>query len=366
MQRVNSRDVARRAGVSQSTVSRVLNNNLQDKFPISQETIERVMNAVEELGYEPDLAARSLRTGQTLMIGILFDDILSSLSHKILEGIQTTLDQAGFHVLIQSAGHKEVRAEADIKRAQEYVRWFHAQRVEGIIVVDSRANAATLGDTLKSSGLPLIFVNRFWKENPPHAFVYPDDRGGGYMATRHLIELGHQKIGYINGPDERCSCGPDRLLGFQDALREAELEIRTEWMWRGNWRPESGYAAGKQILSRADRPTAIFAANDYMAIGCIRAAFDLGLRVPEDFAIVGFDNREAATYVEPALTTVTLPGDEMGTRAAELMVSAIRGEEYPVAGVQIPSTIIIRNSCGSNAVPPSTWLWKPSHESDSD
>lgn len=359
MQRVNSRDVARRAGVSQSTVSRVLNNNFHDKFPISQETIDRVIQAVEELGYEPNLAARGLRTGQTLMIGILFDDILSRLSHKILEGIQTTLDRAGFHVLIQSSGHREDRTDADIKKDQEYVRWFQAQRVAGIIMVDSRANAARPEDSLNSGGLPMIFVNRFWKENPPHPFIYPNDREGGYMATRHLIDLGHRKIGYINGPDERCTCGSDRLLGFQDALAEAGLEMRPEWVFRGGWSPESGYEAGKHILSSTDRPTAIFSANDYMAIGCIRAAHDLRIRVPEELAIVGFDNREAATYVEPALTTVILPGDEMGAHAAELMMKAVRGEEYPIEGMQISSRLIIRNSCGSGAVPPSTWLWQP-------
>lgn len=359
MQRVSSRDVARRAGVSQSTVSRVLNSHLHDKFPISQETIDRVMQAVEELGYEPNLAARSLRTGRSLTVGVLFDDILSSLSHKILEGIQATLDDAGLHVLIQSSGHREDRTAADNKRDQEYVRWFRAQRVAGIIMVDSRANAARPEDSLNSGGVPMVFVNRFWEENPPHPFVYPDDRGGGYMATRHLIDLGHRKIGYINGPNERCTCGSHRFLGYQDALAEAGIGMRPEWILRGSWRPESGYEVGRQILSGSDRPTAIFAANDYMAIGCIRAARDLGVHVPEELAVVGFDNREAATYVEPALTTVTLPGTEMGIRAAELMLRAVRGDQYAVAGMQVSSSLIVRNSCGSGAVPPGTWLWVP-------
>jgi LacI family transcriptional regulator len=359
MRRINSRDVARRAGVSQSTVSRVLNNNFSDKIPISQETIERVTKVVEELGYEPNLAARSLRTRQTSMIGVLFDDILSSLSHKILEGIYATTEEAGFHILIQSSGHRENRTKADIARDQECLRWFQAQQVEGIIVVDSRANVAHPEDSLNSGGLPIIFVNRYWNENPPHAFVYPDDRGGGQMATRHLIDLGHQKIGYINGPAERCTCSSERLLGFQDALREAGLEMRPEWVVRGDWRPESGYNAAKQIFRHGERPTALFVANDYMAVGCIRAVQELGIRVPEDLAIVGFDNREAATYVEPPLTTVTLPGDAMGRLAAEMMIDATRKKQVPITGRQVPSRLLIRNSCGSGTVSPGSWLWQP-------
>lgn len=358
MRRASSRDVARRAGVSQSTVSRVLNKNISDKFPISEDTIARVLQAVDELDYEPNLAARSLRTRQTMMIGVLFDDIDCDLSTEILSGILTVLNDAGYHILVRSSEHDEERTRADVERDRECVHWFRAQQVEAIIIVDSRANLALPEDDLDSGDVPMVFINRIWEneEMSNHTFVYPDSIGGGYLATHHLIALGHQRIGYINGPEERCTCGGDRLTGFRNALAEANLVSNPEWVLRGDWSAESGYAAGQKLLSRNNRPTAIFAANDYMAIGCIAAARNLGLDVPEDLAVVGFDNRDVAIYTDPALTTVTLPGLEMGRGGAELVIAAARGEAFRPGGTIVPSKLIVRNSCGSNRVPKGKWL----------
>ncbi len=330
---VKLEDIAKETGFSISTVSRVLSNS---SYPVSEPIREKVLRAAERMGYEPNIAARSLRTDRTDTIGIIVDDLLSPFTPPIVRGIQDYLNKNGFLSLI-------VNSDWDPSQEQTAIKTLLSRPVDGIIFVEY--SHQTTSDELERSHKPRVFVHRLFG-SPIKNSVVPDDYYGASLATDHLIELGHRRIGYINGPESWHTCRA-RLSGYQDALARRNLPFEPALVQPGDWELESGYTAASNFLKLGKQPTAIFAANDLMALGAIYAIQDAGLNVPGDVALVGYDNRNFTKTVRPRITTVSMPVIEMGGAAAELLLKQIAEGRKEEQEIRVKGQLIIRETCGA-------------------
>ena len=330
---VKLEDIAKETGFSISTVSRVLSNS---NYPVAEQIREKVVRAAETMGYEPNIAARSLRTDRTKTIGIIVDDLLSPFTPPIVRGIQDYLNENGFLSLI-------VNSDWDPDQEQAAIKTLLSRPVDGIIFVEY--SHQTTSDVLERSNKPRVFVHRLFG-SPIKNSVVPDDYYGASLASEHLIRLGHDRIGYINGPENWHTCRA-RLRGYQDTLASHNLLLDVSLIQPGDWEMDSGYAAAQHFLKQEDPPTAIFAANDSMALGAIYAIQDAWLRIPEDIAVVGYDNRNFTTTVRPRITTVSMPVIEMGGVAAELLLKQIAEGRKEEEEIKVKGQLIIRETCGA-------------------
>src|SRR5215211_3080190 len=326
-------DIAKETGFSISTVSRVLSNST---YSVSEPIREKVLRVAERMGYEPNIAARSLRTDRTNTIGIIVDDLLSPFTPPIVRGIQDYLNENGFLSLI-------VNSDWDPDQEQAAIRALLSRPVDGSSCVEY--SHQTTSDVLERSHKPHVFVHRLFG-SPIKNSVVPDDYYGARLATEHLINLGHQRIGYINGPENWHTCRA-RLSGYQDTLASHGLPFDASLVQPGDWEIESGYAAANNLLRHDRQPTAIFAANNAMSLGAIYAIQDAGLNVPEDVAIVGYDNRNFTKTVRPRITTVSMPVIEMGGVAAELLLRQIAEGRKEEEEIKVKGQLIIRETCGA-------------------
>lgn len=336
--KVTISDVARAAKVSRSTVSRVLNDDPR----VHPYTRYRVKRSIKELGYRPNAIARMLKQNRSFTIAVLVDQLNSYFSACTLEGIEGFARKNGYNLLLGVSRENEAIEE-------RYMSLFEDRQIEGIVVVRSWVHE--LHSVFKDSDIPVVLVYCFSHE-PDLDCVIPDDYQGAHVATKHLIEHGHTRIGFINGPADWKAC-TDRLHGYKTALEQVGIEFSQELVRYGGWESLDGYKAAKDLLA-GEKPTAIFAANDYIAVGVIEAANEMGMSVPGDLAVVGYDDREPAKYVNPPLTTVRLPLEEMALRASETLIAKIesirRGgssrprDKHQLISVECP--LVVRASCG--------------------
>jgi len=333
---VTIRDVAEAAGVSIATVSRVLNNI---NHPVGAETRQRILAAAESLGYRPNIAARSLRTDRSATVGIIADDIVGPFATKIIRGIQDRLRQAGYLCVI-------ISADWDPEAEREAIHDLISRSIDGIIFSETWHNTAV--ESLDIASKPYVFVHRQFAA-PGQYSTIPDEHHGAHLAMTHLIGLGHRRIGYINGP-EHYYASALRLDGYQEELARAQIAFDPALVGCGDWGLDSGYAAMVRLLDAQPRLTALFAGNDLMAAGAIYALQDAGLRVPEDVAVVGYDDREISRTFRPKLTTVTLPCYEMGQAAAQMLLERMGGKREIVEEVKVRGCLLVRESCGADAV----------------
>ncbi len=327
-------ELAQAAGVSVSTVSRALSNG---KYPLKKETRQQILKLAEEMGYKPNLVARSLQSSRSHLVGVIVDRMQSPFAAATVQGIQDGLLDAGYSISIAYSNR-------DHAVAIQAINSFYSHQVSGIIILNSWLH--TFNDSILSSqDRPFVFVNRVF-DNCIQNCVGPGDRQGARLATQHLVDLGHRRIGYINGLEDWIEA-QNRLAGYRDVLIEHGLPVDESLIRQGNWGVDSGYEAARELLALAERPTAIFAANDIMALGAIYAIQKAGLEVPADVAIVGYDDRDFAAWIRPALTTIRMPSYEMGQAAARLLLEQINKEELEDA-TQITGKLLIRESCGTN------------------
>lgn len=326
-------DIAKETGFSVSTVSRVLSNS---NYRVSEPIREKVLRVAATMGYEPNIAARSLRTDRTNTIGIIVDDLLSPFTPPIVRGIQDYLNEYGFLSLI-------VNSDWDPDQEQSAIKTLLSRPVDGIIFVEY--SHQTTSDVLERSNKPRVFVHRLFG-SPIKNSVVPDDYYGAGMATSHLIGLGHSRIAYINGPENWHTCRA-RLSGYKDTLAAHNILFDASLIQPGDWEIESGYTSAQKLLQLDKRPTAIFAANDAMALGTIYAIQDAGLTVPDDVAVVGYDNRNFTKTVRPRITTVNMPVIEMGGVAAELLLKQIAEGRKEEDEIKVKGQLIIRETCGA-------------------
>ncbi|MBX3084419.1 MAG: LacI family DNA-binding transcriptional regulator [Anaerolineae bacterium] len=332
---VTMRDVALKAGVSQGTVSRVLNGTATS-ISISNDTQQRVMNAVEELGYYPNLAARTLRTQRTHLIAIMIADISNPFYHVIVRTIQDIVRVKDYDVMIANTDHHyedEKRFCAAVMR----------RAVDGVIMVPFHLTTEEIDQVIKRTGTSIVALGKHIT-HPEVDLVYADDQRATYEGIQWLIQQGHRRIGFIGVPDN-FPPGPRRLHGYQAALQEAGIALNSDYLAFGDFTAETGYQAMQSFLALPAPPTAVFSCNDRIAIGAIASAQDAGRRVPTEVAVMGFDNIPEATLIRPHLTTMAQHPAKMAQQLAQALLERIDGVYTGTQRLfEVPCTLVKRDS----------------------
>jgi LacI family transcriptional regulator len=324
------REVAEIAGVSYATVSHVINNTRV----VSPGTRQRVLDAMAQLNYRPNALARSLRRGKTNTIGLVLPDSANPFFAEISRSIEDAAFKKGYSVFL-------CNTELDTQRELFYVDTLSKKQVDGIIFVAAGDQTDSL-DFLTREGMPVVMIDR----NVPNVqvdAVLPDHQRGGFFATRHLIQLGHQRIACIAGPSI-ITPSTERITGYRNALEQAGIPFDEKLVIRGDYHPQSGMEITHSILQMRPRPTAVFALNDLMALGALRAVAEEGCSVPRDLAVVGYDDLELAQFTNPPLTTIAQPKKEIGVQAVSLLVERISENGRPPRRLVLPPELIVRHS----------------------
>jgi LacI family transcriptional regulator len=336
--KANIKDIARIARVSHTTVSRALN----DKPRIRKETKERILSIAKELGYRPNFIAKSLVLKRTRTLGLVITNIANPFYTELAQGIEKTATRLGYSIILCST-------QSDISTEKQYIEMLRSKGVDGIIFSSAHMVDPNIV-ALAEEEFPIILVNRrtyhpVVKEKVNYVGV--DNILGGYLAVEHLIRLGHKNIGVIGGSAES-SVGLERLEGGKKAFSTYGLGQRNDYFLEGNFLKKSGYQKGKQFLKMAELPTAIFATNDYMAFGVCQAILEEGLRIPEDVALVGFNDIEFSSMQGIELTTIGQKKFEMGAIAVEMLVEKVEksGEKASSKEFLLMPELIIRKTCG--------------------
>ncbi|MDK2897377.1 MAG: LacI family transcriptional regulator [Candidatus Atribacteria bacterium] len=328
-------DIAKLAGVSPATVSRALNQKTQ----VKAETRKRILEIAKELNYSPNYLARSLKNRQTHTISLVISDVTNPFFTTLARGVEDTASRQGFNTIL-------CNTDEDPTKEREYLDLLLRRRVDGLIV-SSCGQGETLSELLAKE-VPVILVDRRI-EDLGWDFVVGDSEAGAYQLTKHLIEIhGCRNIAMITGPDT-ISTSKERIAGFKRALQEAGIPIKPEWIAVGYFKEEFGYKIASQFFSQKNNlPQAIFAGNNFIAIGVVRAARERGIKIPEDLALVAFDDLEAASLFCPFLTVAKQPAYTMGSLATQFLLERISGGEKvrEKREVILKPEIIIRHSCG--------------------
>lgn len=324
------KDVARAAGVSVATVSRALNGAEN----VTAETRQRVQSAATELRFTPSSAARSLITRRTHTVGALLPDLYGEYFSELIRGVDLKARARGLHLLVSSS-------HGDASEAASALRAMHG-RVDGLLVMSPHIDTAALAANLPQ-GLPVVLINTRLPEEGVASFAV-DNHGGAYAMTRHLISRGHRRVAFIAGPENNYEA-QERLRGYRSALADL-LPGASELVLQGDFTEESGWRAGSEIATLAQRPDAVFCGNDMMAIGCLAALAEAGMRVPHDIALAGFDDIPMARYASPPLTTVRVRIAELGSLALDRLASAIENPGRSAAQHQtLRAELVVRQSC---------------------
>ncbi len=329
--RVDRDEVARLAGVSSATISYVINNGPR---PVSPETRARVLDAIKKLGYQPNAVARNFRRQRTSTIGLILPDTENPYYAEVTRGIERVAMEQGYFVV-------QCHSDFSLKREVQFVDLLYTERAAGVVWVPTTESREP-ADKLAQYHLPTVMLDRT-VPGVSTPSVVADNYRGAYLATKHLIDLGHKLIGCIGRPLD-LSHSHSRIQGYRAALEEYGLPFDGGLVVRGGFRPDDGRTAGLELIGHSPRPTAIFAYNDYMAIGAMRAAYEKGLRVPDDLAIAGFDDIPQSALTCPSLTTIRQPKAELGSRAAQLILELIAGRAPETTSIMLDVELVVRES----------------------
>ena len=339
---VSIKDIAEAANVTPGTVSRAL----RDSPRVNPDTKKRIQKIADRMGYSPDAQARSLVEGRTRTIGVVVTTMTDPFIGGILQSVETTAQDHGYSVILASSNDSSDREIAAAETLQ-------SKRVDGVIVSSSRVGVLHQG-RLERLGVPVVLINSLVRHQGRYTFsIGVDNRLGGFLATEHLLQLGHRRIAYVAAPDDR-SDSMERLSGYRDALAGAGIDHDPALVVRGTGRAGGGERAFPLLRSLPDPPSAVFCYNDMTAIGLIHAAHAAGLSLPQDLAVVGFDDIIFAPYVYPPLTTVAQPVAELGRRAMEMVLSLLPdGDADPDTSTDriLPGRLIVRASSGAKQLP---------------
>lgn len=330
--RATINDIARLAGVSKKTVSRVIN---QSPF-VRDETRERIEAVIAEWGYAPDPQARGLAFRRSFLIGMIYDNPNPQYVVNMQLGLLDGMRGSGFELVVHPCNRSSPTFLTDIRAFVE------RQKLYGVVLPPSVSEDERVAKLLNEIGCAYIRIASVELDKPEHMIV-GHDRMGGAQAARHIVELGHKRIAFISGPESFRS-SHERRGGFEDALAEAGLALVPEDIVQGAYTFESGVACGDLLLSRTPRPTAIFCGNDEMAAGVLQSARKAGLSVPQDLTVVGFDDFQIAQAVWPPLTTIHTPTREIGRIAVEKLIGGERREPRDVTKME--PNLVIRESSG--------------------
>jgi DNA-binding LacI/PurR family transcriptional regulator len=326
---VSIKDIARRAGVSHSTVSRALSGSPL----VNHDTKRRIQELAREMGYTPSAVARAMSTGRTRTLGLVVTTIADPFVAEVVRGIEETALDQGYNVILCSSN-------GDPERELAAVRTLRAKWVDALIVTSSWVG--DFYEQLAEIQAPLVLINNQQPGESTYS-VRNDDLRGGALAAEYLAGLGHTRIAYVTGP-ERAMASQLRLEGVQRALESAGIGIPGKWILDGTGLPEGGERAVERLLRASPCPTALFCYNDATAMGCLRAAKQAGLHVPRDLSILGYDDIAAAPYLDPPLTTVAQTKYALGQTATEMALALIQGQEK-TRDILLQPQLVIRSSC---------------------
>ncbi|HID92562.1 MAG TPA: LacI family transcriptional regulator [bacterium (Candidatus Stahlbacteria)] len=325
------KEVAERAQVAISTVSAVINNSA----PVSERTRQRVLKAIKALNYRPNRLARSLKTKQSFSVGVIVPDLTNPFFPEVVRGIESVARQHAYNIILCDTDEKQATGVASLNLLIE-------KQVDGVILVGGvipKANILSLGDNV----LPIVMIEKDY-DIPWISIVMVDAKKGAYDSVNHLINLGHRRISFITERLPRSKI-QRRFEGYKLALKHNGIAFDSLLVKEVSPTFEGGYKAMNSLLSMEEPPDAVFAYNDLMAIGALKSIHAIGLKVPNDIAVVGFDDIQAASFTSPPLTTVALPKHEMGVKAMQLILELISGKGKHKK-ILLPTKLVVRESCG--------------------
>ncbi|MEA3311895.1 MAG: LacI family DNA-binding transcriptional regulator [candidate division WOR-3 bacterium] len=330
MERLTIRDVAHAAGVSINTVSRALSG----KPDVNEETRKTILSAAEKLGYRPNKLARGLQSNKTQTVGVVITDIANPFFSALVKGVEESAREENYSIVLQDT-------DENYEKEKEAIQVLLAEQVDGLLITPVQTSKETIED-LKRTGLPFVLLGRHF-DGLETDYVVTDDVQGGFQTTEHLIELGHKRIAMINGP-LHISSAKERFQGYQKALDHYGIELDESILSAGAITTEDGYKVAKSLLGRQPQPTAVFAYSDFVAFGVMKAIREVGLEIPEDIAVMGYDDVEFSSCLEVPLTTVRIPKRELGRKAMKLLSKKIEKEKRELQKCTLKARLIPRQS----------------------
>lgn len=332
MKRATLKEVALQAGVSTATVSNVLNG----KKYVSNEVKEQVHSAMQSLNYQPNIIAKSLRIQESRIIGLLISDIANPFFSSVVRGIENELAANDYNILL-------CNTDSSVEKEREYLEGLIGKRIDGL-VVSSAGNTGDYFRSLERTGVPIVFLNRC-PEFMNCDVIMTNNTSGAYSATEHLIRHGYSKIAIINGPTS-ISTGKDRLTGYRRALEDYGMDEQESLVKTGQFDYQSGYEKMKELLEQDYKPDAVFISNNSMTLGGYKYIKEKGIRIPEQLAVIVYDDPEWAELVDPPITSVRQQTYELGVQAAKLIMASIKDKKTKRDIMYMDTSLIIRESCG--------------------
>lgn len=326
-------DVAKHSGFSIATVSRVINESDQ----VTQETRDAVQRSMNELGYIPNRVARRLRQkgGRRHLFGLILPDIQNPFNAELARGIEDVAYANEFAVMLCNSDDK-------FKKEEFYLNVMRAESVDGVILPPNQESDAAVLDLI-DRGMPVVIIDRALQDADVDT-VEVDNFGGALEAVTHLIERGHKRIAHISGP-ESISNSRSRRRGYKQALKDAGISVEPDYILEGDWKQKTGRAYASQLLELPTPPTALFVSNNLMAVGALEAIHQKGLKVPNDIALIGFDDLPWAEALDPPLTVVRQPAYEVGQQAAEILLNRLNNPDAPIEKRRLKPQLVLRKSC---------------------
>ncbi len=325
-------DIARRAGVSTTTVSRVINDK---PLGVSGKTREHVKAIMYEMNYRPSQLARGIALSHSNIIGVIIPDVSNLFFPKMLRGIDDYISARGYSMML-------FNSDFDPEREKKQLISMVDNRVDGVILCSGVSNEGFLRD-YRAYGMPLVMIGRTFDSDYADGCITGDNESGMYQSTTYLIGHGHKDILYLDGAPE--SSGPmHRLTGYRHALQDAAVPFSPALVHQGEFSIEYGFDMVNGLLSEGARFTAVVSGSDLVAIGAVKALHKASLRVPEDIEVIGFDNIDLSEIYEPELSTVAKPHYEIATEAARMLISVIEGSPPPISRVKTPATLVLRGT----------------------
>lgn len=326
------KQIAERAQVSIGTVSHVVNGTA----PVREKLRKRVLDVITSLGYQPSQLARGLRRDSTNMLGMVIPDITNPFFPGVVRGVEDVAFNKSYRVVLCNTDNDPAKEKAYIDELRSY-------RPAGLLIIPAseRGLSSELGYSIPQ-GIPLIFLDRRPSDWKGDAVMVANEEGA-FQATQYLLKMGHTRLAMLSGPSHVTNA-VERLAGFRRALAKHKVTITPEYVQETRFDRDSGYRSALRLLNMLPRPTAIFAANDMVALGALLAVRELGLRCPKDVSIIGFDDLELGMFTDPALSSVHQSGYQMGATAARLLLERINGKKGRPQQIVLPTELRIRNS----------------------
>jgi LacI family transcriptional regulator len=337
-------DIAKKLKVSRVTVSKALRGHPD----ISEKTANRIRKIASDLGYSPNFIARNLSARRSNMLGVVIPKIAHFFFGSVIEAIYNTAFDNNYETILTVS-------QENAEREKKHIQTLVSMRVDGIIIsISQETKDVEIFKWITKMGIPVVFVDR--KPEPPLAgfsSVQVDDRGGAFRATEQAIKVGYRKLGFVGG-NPWLNIGKDRLLGFEQSLKEHGIPLNPDWIVHGGYGKDDGYQAFMQLRNAGKLPEFIFAATYPVALGIYEATRELGLRIPDDVDVICFGDSDMNHFISPSLSCVSQPTRELGTKAVHMILDAIKHpDEVPEQHVEIPTELILRETCIRKNSPPS-------------